>query len=147
MSMDSNIRGNCFCGAVRFELVPPTEFASHCHCEDCRKSHSAAFVTWTSVPSAQFKLLSGKDEVRRYQSHPGVYWGFCSKCGSSMFYDADDTPGRIYVTVVSLVDALDREPDSHMSFEERMSWYPASRTLPCFRGKTEERMEESTRAR
>ena len=145
MAAGNNIRGNCYCGAVRFELVPPTEFASHCHCEDCRRSHGAAFVTWTSVPASQFRLLSGKEELKRYESHPGVFWGFCGKCGSSMLYDADDTPGRIYVTAASLVDPLDREPDSHMSFEERMPWYPASQHLPCYRGKTDEKIEEFTR--
>jgi hypothetical protein len=132
---------------VRFELVPPTGFASHCHCEDCRRSHAAAFVTWTSVPTDQFRLLSGKDELRRYESHAGVFWGFCGKCGTSMFYDADDTPERIYVTVTSLVDPLDRDPDSHVSFEERAPWYSASKTLPCFRGKTDERMEDKPHAR
>lgn len=144
MSSKGNIRGNCYCNAVRFELVPPTEFASHCHCEDCRRSHGAAFVTWTSVPTARFRLLSGKDKLQRYESHLGVYWEFCSQCGSSMFYAADDTPGRIYVTAASLVDPLDREPDSHVSFEERAAWYSASRKLPCYRGKTDERMESGT---
>lgn len=146
MSEQVKIRGKCFCGMVRFELVPPTEFASHCHCEDCRMSHGAAFVTWTSVPTDRFQLLSGKDGVRRYESHSGVFWEFCGKCGTSMFYEADDTPGRIYVTAASLVDPLDREPDSHVSFEERVSWYMGSRTLPCFRGKTDEKMEECSHA-
>ena len=54
------IYGQCHCQKVKFQITPPTEFCSHCHCESCRKTHGAAFVTWTSVPNDQLKNLKGE---------------------------------------------------------------------------------------
>jgi len=58
-----------------------------------------------------------------------------------MLYDADDAPGRIYVSVASLVDPLDRQPNAHVSFEERVSWLDSNGKLPRYFGKTERQIE------
>jgi len=134
-------QGHCYCNAIQFEVTFPTEFCCHCHCEDCRQTHGAPFVTWTGVPKSQFRLLSGEDKVQRYQSHPGVYWGFCSVCGTSMFCDYDEAPEKIYITVSNLDGSLDREPDGHVSFEEHVPWLSVCDNLPKYRGKTKERVE------
>lgn len=136
----SSVTGRCFCGTIRFELTFPTDFCSHCHCEDCRRSHGAAFVTWTSVPIERFRFLSGEDKLRKHTSHPGVRWGFCGECGTSLLYDCDEAPRKVYVTVANLEGPLDREPDSHVSFEEHVPWLRVADDLPTFRGKTEERI-------
>jgi hypothetical protein len=139
--MTKPIPGRCFCGTIRFELIPPTEFVSHCHCEDCRRSHGSAFVTWTAVPKDRFHWLAGEERLKKHESHPGVRWGFCSECGTSFFYDCDDSPQKVYVTVSSLESSPDRLPDCHVSFEERMEWLKISDGLPKFRGKTDVVME------
>jgi hypothetical protein len=137
----SPIRGRCLCGAVAFELTPPTDFCSHCHCESCRLAHGAAFVTWTSVPLDRFRFTAGASRVTWYRSSATIEWGFCATCGSSSLYRADtaghpETPklDRMYVAVGSLLDPLDREPGAHVSFEERLPWMRAH-GLPAYRGK------------
>lgn len=143
------IRGGCLCGAVRFVLTPPTDFAAHCHCASCRRSHGAAFVTWTGVPDGRFAFIEGEDRVRWYDSSEWIRWGFCETCGSSMLYTVkaeghpeSPTIGRVYVAVGSLVDPLDREPSLHVSYDERVSWFHAHDRLPRYRGKTDERMPD-----
>lgn len=98
-------------------------------------------MTWTAVPLKQFKILSGHNKLRTYESHPGIRWGFCGDCGTSMLYDSNETPDKIYVTVANLDGPLDREPDCHVSFEEQPSWMQNSERLPRYLGKTEERIE------
>lgn len=134
----SSVTGQCYCGAIRFELTFPTEFCSHCHCEDCRRTHGAPFVTWTGLPLKQFKFISGENKVKKYESHPGIRWSFCADCGTSLLYDYDIAPEKIYVTVANLNGPLDREPDAHVSFEERPDWMHRSETLPRFKAKTDE---------
>lgn len=135
-----SVQGQCYCGSVRFELSFPTEFCSHCHCEDCRRTHGAPFVTWPGLPLKQFKFLTGEAKVKKYESHPGIRWGFCADCGTSLLYDCDASPEKIYITVANLDAPLDREPDAHVSFEESPSWMHRSDDLPKFKGKTEERV-------
>lgn len=132
------MKGSCFCQAVRFELTGPTEFCGHCHCESCRKSHAAMLVTWTSVPEEQFRLVSGADQVKRFERTPGIGWEFCRRCGSSLFYRSTAAPGRVYVAACSLDDELDRRPDSHVSFEERLDWFDEVHLLPRYRAKSTE---------
>lgn len=134
----NSVQGQCYCGSVRFELSFPTEFCSHCHCVDCRRTHGSAFVTWTGVPLRQFSFISGSEKLRKYESHPGIRWGFCSDCGTSLLYDYDQAPDKIYVTIANLLGPLDREPDAHVSFEERVPWLHVDDQLPKHRGKTNE---------
>ncbi len=131
----SLIRGQCHCKKIKFEITPPTEFCSHCHCETCRKTHGAAFVTWTSVQNAQLKILEREDLLMKYESSPNIYWMNCSHCGSPLFQTTYRSPGRTYIAVASLIDKLDREPDSHVSFEEHVDWIKINDELPTFKAK------------
>jgi hypothetical protein len=147
MSQAANPAGRCLCGEVRFELVPPLEPFSHCHCQSCRLSRGTAFVTWTSVPPDRFRFTAGEAQVSWYRSSPGVRWGFCPICGSSMFYVADreghhDAPklNHVYVSLGSLTNAVDGRPVAHVSYEEHVGWMEGSERLPKFRGKIGERI-------
>ena len=137
MSARPPIRGGCACGRVRFVVTPPTAFASHCHCETCRRVHAAAFVTWTRVPEAQLALTGA---LAAFESSPGVRRCFCPTCGSHVVYRADDTPGQVYLPLATFDDAIDVAPDSHVSWEERVRWLDGVERLPCYRAKSDEPM-------
>ncbi|MEK7690000.1 MAG: GFA family protein [Bdellovibrionota bacterium] len=137
--MRTGVRGQCYCGEVQYEISFPTEFCSHCHCEDCRRSHGAGYVTWTAVPKGQFRLLAGESSLKQYESEPSIRWGFFGRCGTSLLYDSDPAE-KIYMTVANLLGPLDREPDSHVSFEEHASWADVGDHLPRYRGKSDERI-------
>ena len=141
------LRGRCLCGAVAFTLTPPTDFVTHCHCESCRRSHGAAFVTWTGVPLERFELVSGEAQLRWYRSSRWIEWGFCGRCGSSMLYRAVEEGhveaprlDRMYVTAASL-DALDRPASAHVSFEEHVPWLDVKDDVAKYRGKAVEKLE------
>lgn len=133
-----SVRGHCYCNKIQFELLFPTEFCCHCHCEDCRQTHGAPLVTWTGLPKAQFRFLSGEPCIKKFKSHPGVFWWFCSECGTSLFADYAEAPEKIYVTVANLAGELDRTPDGHVSYEEHVPWLSFSDSLPKYRAKTKE---------
>ncbi len=140
--------GTCLCGAVRIRLTPPTDFVAHCHCRSCRLAHGAAFVTWTSVPRERFDFDAGESDVRWHRSSPHIEWGFCATCGSSLLYRAvaaghPEAPklDRMYVTAASL-DALDRAPAVHVSYEEHVPWLRMTDGLPKHRGKTDTTIPE-----
>jgi len=144
MSASSILHGGCLCGAVSYALETPTDFCAHCHCDSCRRATGAAFVTWTSVPRERFELASGEDALTWHRSSDTIRWGFCARCGSTLLYEADaeghaEAPktDRVYVTVASLRDAMDRAPAAHVSFEEHVSWFEPGDHLPKHRGKTD----------
>jgi len=51
----------------------------------CRK-HSGHYFASTDVPKSALTIHGGTN-VRWYQSSEGVRRGFCSTCGSSLFWD------------------------------------------------------------
>jgi hypothetical protein len=117
------------CGAVRFEIEMPTLFCGHCHCSMCRRSHGAGFVTWTAVPNDRFRLLSGEDKLTRYRSSEHGTRSFCGVCGSSMFCEIA-THGAIIDIALATVDGdIDRQPEEHIFFDDRVAWVPIADDL------------------
>ncbi len=143
MSQTDQVSGQCFCGAVQFQLTPPLAPLTHCHCRSCRLSRGVAFVTWTSAPLEQFAFTRGESDVGWYRSSPSVRWGSCRVCSAPMFYIADgpghpEAPklGHIYVSAGSLTSELDEQAVAHVSYEEHVSWIEGLDALPKLHGKS-----------
>ncbi len=80
--------GSCLCGAVSFEVVGELKAPDACHCSQCRKQ-SGHFWASTNVPMSAF-TLHGADHLTWYQASEKVRRGFCSTCGSYLFWDPLD---------------------------------------------------------
>ncbi|MCP3061383.1 GFA family protein [Myxococcus sp. K38C18041901] len=78
-------RGSCLCGAVRFTVEGELRAPDACHCTKCRK-HSGHYFVSTDVPRSAL-TVEGEDQVRWFQSSEKVRRGFCSVCGSSLFWE------------------------------------------------------------
>jgi hypothetical protein len=79
------IQGECFCGAIRYEIDGSLTNARACHCSRCRKAFSggsSAFAEFTNP--GEFRWVSGEDKLKQYTSKQGWGLGFCSVCGSTL---------------------------------------------------------------
>lgn len=80
------INGSCMCGAVRIEIDEPLEHAPEaCHCINCRKQ-SGNFMVAVNVRRAAMRII-GEEAVTWYASSEQVQRGFCSVCGSTLFWN------------------------------------------------------------
>ena len=77
--------GSCPCKAVSFEVDGELPGPDACHCSLCRKQSGHVFVS-TDVPRTA-ATIRGLENVTWYQSSEKVRSGFCSTCGSSLFWD------------------------------------------------------------
>lgn len=77
--------GSCLCGAVRFEVACALPPPDACHCTACRK-HSGHVFASTDVPRSAV-TIHGAEHVKWFQSSEKARRGFCSTCGSSLFWD------------------------------------------------------------
>lgn len=78
--------GSCLCGAVRFEVEGELPAPDACHCRDCRKFSGHYFVS-TDIPRASLRV-DGAEHLTWFGTSKKVLRGFCSRCGSSMFWDS-----------------------------------------------------------
>jgi hypothetical protein len=88
--------GGCLCGAVRYALAGPLRQVVFCHCTQCRRS-TGHFMAATAARHRDFRLLSDA-ELRWYQSSDAARRGFCGRCGSTLFWQAN---GRDYISIAA----------------------------------------------
>jgi hypothetical protein len=77
-------KGSCLCGAVEFEVVGDLPQPTACHCTQCRKQ-SGHFEASVDVPRSAV-TVRGSEHVTWFHTE-NVRRGFCSTCGSSLFWD------------------------------------------------------------
>jgi len=117
-------RGQCHCGKVRFVARFPSRFCCHCHCQSCRQSHGAGFVTWIGFKAEQIAIVEGADELVAYESSPGTRRTFCRACGTKLFFESTRWPGEIHIVLAAFITAVDRAPEGHAFYEEHVPWLP-----------------------
>lgn len=112
------LEGGCLCGACRFEVGEVLE-AGYCHCSRCRRASGAPVIAWMDVPRDQLKM-SGS--IARFRSSSQSNRGFCSQCGSQLFFEPDDQREPISVSLCCLDDAEAVKPESHIYHADKLSW-------------------------
>jgi acylphosphatase len=127
-SADTEQRGRCLCGAVRFVARGKPNWIVHCHCESCRRATSAAFATYVGYPVGAVEWTGVAPQ--RYRSSPGVTRSFCGHCGSPVSFAGERWPGEIHLFAASFLDAARLAPQSHVHVEEQLPWARVDDGLP-----------------
>ena len=76
--------GGCLCGGVRYRVTGPLIDVSACHCSQCRKTTGHFFASTTC--SLEALKFDNEETLSWYESSAGAHRGFCSRCGSSLFW-------------------------------------------------------------
>jgi hypothetical protein len=91
--------GGCLCGAVSYEVRGPLRDVLICHCRFCRRM-STHVGAYSACGPADLHIVSGR-KLRWYRSSPAARRGFCSKCGSALFWEPTP-PTHISISAGSL---------------------------------------------
>ena len=114
--------GSCFCTAVRFHTELPSKWVAHCHCSMCRRAHGAAFVTWVGMDSTRVRIDDSEQTLRWHASSPGAERGFCSRCGSMLFFRSQRWPGEVHIVRANFDGDVDRQPQVHAFWDAHVDW-------------------------
>lgn len=122
--------GSCLCGAVSFEVdceLPPPDA---CHCVQCRKYAGYAFIS-TEVPRSSV-TVHGAENVTWFRSSEKARRGFCSVCGSSLFWDPLDTRKHDWIGIAMGAFALptNTKLKIHIFVAEKGDYYEITDGLP-----------------
>lgn len=88
--MSEQIQGQCLCGAVRISARVEEPRLRACHCDMCRRHTSGAFFSLETVPDSI--TISGP--AKSYASSEWAERGFCSICGSTLWYGTQHNGAR-----------------------------------------------------
>ncbi len=77
------LKGECNCGAVRFEIDGEPGGLYVCHCSICRRATGAHGIAVLVVPKERLRWLQGQEAIAQW-SKPGADWHtwFCRHCGA-----------------------------------------------------------------
>jgi len=95
----------------------------------CRKTHGAGYVTWAGFDESQVVVSRGVDKVSWFDSSEGAQRGFCSNCGSSMFFRSQRWAGELHIALGCINDEIDRQPQANVFFDRHVDWMPIDATL------------------
>lgn len=126
------LTGRCLCGAVRFEATPPLRAVSFCHCRQCAR-WSGHVVAATAVKPERFRLTAGEAALTWYRSSAEAERGFCSRCGSSLFWRPSDG-SRISIMAGSLEPPTGLSGAHHIFAAEKSDYYDIDDGLPRHAG-------------
>lgn len=132
----ASVDGCCLCGAVSFQIDIPVKWCSHCHCSLCRRAHGAGFVTWFGVNFSDFRLFQGETSLRWYESSPGAQRGFCSVCGSTMFFKSPRWEGEIHIALAFMQGEIDKAPMANVYWDTHVPWIEGMNELKKLGGET-----------
>ena len=130
--MSARLTGRCLCGGVAFSF-PRNDLkpADACHCGQCRRWSG---YLWGSV-SAPLDALSFDDDatLKWFQSSKIARRGFCSACGSSLFWHAnglEDHKHRIAVSLGALDGPTGLKVQKHIFVADGGDYYEIADGLP-----------------
>ena len=102
MARSEDVTGSCECGAVTYSARSAGD-VTLCFCKQCQRQTSYAIAA-SHVPLDGFCLQDPKQSLTWYESSDDAKRGFCSQCGSAMFWQmfhADGSPARDYISVMA----------------------------------------------
>jgi hypothetical protein len=119
--------GSCLCGAVRFEVEGALKAPDACHCSQCRKQ-SGHFWASTNVPREKLSI-HGADNLTWFQSSEKVRRGFCSTCGSFLFWEPIGRNG-VAVGMGAFDAPTDTQLIMHIFVADKGDYYDIADGLP-----------------
>ena len=120
--------GKCLCGAVRFTAEEVETEHHACHCGMCRRwSGGGPFF----AAIARNVVFEDTGKLATYESSEWARRGFCSACGTALFYFLK--PTQTYIMSVGAFDDqapfrirrelfIDRKPDGYALAGDHARW-------------------------
>lgn len=129
--MQTPFKGQCACGAVRYESTAAPTFAWLCHCRDCQRASGSAYCAIMYIPREAL-TVSGEATYFTVTAESGnaVSRGFCGACGAPMFIQAELAPALQGVWAASLDQADTFNPSVQVWCDSARSWDTLHPDLP-----------------
>ncbi|MEO1562112.1 MAG: GFA family protein [Pseudomonadota bacterium] len=119
--------GRCECGAVQYQVSGGLRPSVACHCGQCRRTSGHY---WSATQIDDEHLTVTKDEgLVWYRSSDVAKRGFCSICGSSLFWRMD-SEGKTSIGSGTLDGPTGIKTAKHIFVDDKGDYYQIEDGLP-----------------
>jgi len=112
-------QGHCLCAAIKITAREAPSKVGACHCGMCRRWGGGPFL---EIDCGSDVLIDGKEHLSVFDSSAWAERGFCSKCGSHLFYRIKET-GQHMIPAGLFDDDGDLVFESQVFVDEKPSFY------------------------
>lgn len=120
-------KASCLCGSVTLTANQINPKLTVCHCESCRAWGGAPYF---AVRCGTKVEIEGGEKIKMYASSAWASRGFCSECGTHLFYKLNKT-GEYNVSAGLFKDVQGLVMDMQYFSDQRPDYY-------CFSNQTKE---------
>jgi hypothetical protein len=129
------VTGGCLCGAVRYISASPPIAVRTCWCRLCQYLGAGSATVNAAFLKADVGVTGETtDYVSVADSGNRMHRRFCSKCGTSLFSEAEARPHLIFVRAGTLDDPNIAAPGATIWTKAAPRWACINETLPKFEG-------------
>jgi hypothetical protein len=119
--------GSCLCKAVTYSVEGGLTPILACHCSQCAKT-SGNYAAMTSCAESSLKITD-TGTLAWFQSSAEVRRGFCSRCGSNLFWKQGGTD-VVYITAGTLDQPTGLRIAEHIFVASKSDYYDIADGLP-----------------
>jgi hypothetical protein len=119
MSQGMANNGSCLCGAVTLLTTTMSPLVSACHCTMCRQWGGGALLVVECGSDVNF---AGEENIGVYASSEWAERGFCTKCGSHLFYKLKQN-SQYYIPVGLFAPIAGLIFDHQVFIDEKPEYY------------------------
>lgn len=124
--------GRCMCGGVAYRVTGPMRPVVNCHCDRCRRS-TGHFMAASSCDIADLHLGSSAT-LAWYRATEDVEYGFCGRCGSSLFWRTADRPQAISIAAGTIDPPPGLTTETALFVSEASDYHRLDRSLHALPG-------------
>jgi hypothetical protein len=108
--------GECFCGAVGFELNGEPVAMGYCHCESCRHWSAGPVNAFSLWPPSALTVTRGEDQIGSYAKTDRSTRKWCKHCGGHLF--TDHPKWDLVDVYAAVIPSLEFKPGVHVHYQE-----------------------------
>ena len=120
-------KASCLCGSVKITAQEINPKFTVCHCDTCRAWGGAPFF---AVQCGTKVNIEGSEKVKMYKSSTWASRGFCSDCGTHLFFKMNKS-GEYNMPAGLFPDLKELTMDMQYFSDQRPDYY-------CFSNETKE---------
>ncbi|MGI9622613.1 MAG: GFA family protein [Acidimicrobiales bacterium] len=127
--------GRCACGSITYRATGSLRPVINCHCDRCR--HWTGHHMAASSADSDAITVDDPDGLLRWwvpDEEPAVAYGFCSRCGSGLFWRSTDRPGTVSITAGSLDTPTGLRTAHALFVDEASDYHDLDESLPSHPG-------------
>ena len=124
--------GRCCCGSLTAKVEGEPAVVSLCHCVECQRRTGSPFGVGAYYEAAQVSLAGPAHVYEREVEGRRLSFHFCPTCGSTIYWQAANHPGRYGIAVGAFADPRFPAPARSVFERTRHDWVGVPESVPGF---------------